>query len=189
VLVDRAQSCLVVIDVQACFLDKLPAGERTPLVARIAWLVRVAHILGIPIVATAEDIARQGPLVPEITTVLPEHAVVHDKLVFGIAGQPDLLAAVASTGRRELILTGLETDVCVAHSALGLVGAGYRVAVIEDAVASPAPGHARGLDRIARAGAIVTTVKGIYYEWVRDVATDDRVKAQLGGSLPAGLVL
>jgi nicotinamidase-related amidase len=189
VLFDRAQSCLVVIDVQACFLDKLPASERAPLVARIAWLVRVARVLEIPIVATAEDIARQGSLVPDILNVLPGSTVVHDKLVFGLAGQPDLLATLAGSNRREMILTGLETDVCVAHSALGLVAAGYRVAVIEDAVASPAPGHARGLDRIARAGAIVTTVKGIYYEWVRDVASDDRVKAALGPSLPPGLVL
>jgi len=184
-LVDRDKSCLLVIDVQECFLQKLPADERAPLVARIAWLVRVARELGIPVVAMAEDIVHQGLPVPELVSVLP--GVVHDKRVFGLAGQPDILAEVERTGRNEMILTGLETDVCVAHSALGLLDLGYRVAVIEDAVASPAPGHARGLDRIARAGAIVSTCKGIYYEWARDVATDDRVKAAV--PVPSGLAL
>jgi nicotinamidase-related amidase len=189
-LIDREKSCLVVIDVQACFLDKLPADERAPLVARIAWLVRVARVLDVPVIAMAEDIARQGPLVREVASALPDDAVVFDKMVFGLAGQPDILAAVEKTGRRDVILTGLETDTCVAQSALGLAGPGYRVVVVEDAVGSPAPGHAHGIDRMARAGVIVTTVKGLYYEWVRDVATDDRVKAAVSDTpRPPGLVL
>ena len=188
-LIDRDHSCLVVIDVQACFLDKLPADARTPLVARIAWLVRVAGVLDVPVLAMAEDIARQGPLVPEIGEALPSGHPVHDKLVFGLAGQHDILAAVERTGRSDMILTGLETDACVAQSALGLIAAGYRVAVVEDAVAAPAPDHQRGIDRVARAGAIVTGVKALYYEWVRDVPTDDRVKAVVRDKIPAGLVL
>jgi hypothetical protein len=49
-LMDRTKSCLVVIDVQHCFLDKLPADWRHPLVALIAWLMRVANVLDIPII-------------------------------------------------------------------------------------------------------------------------------------------
>ena len=187
-LLERDHSCLLVIDVQDCFLAKLAVEHRGALVARIAWLVRVARVLAVPVVAMAEDIARQGSLVREVASVLPGGLAVLDKMVFGLAGQPDILAAVERTGRRDMILTGLETDTCVAQSALGLLSAGYRVAVIEDAVGSPPPGHERGLARVAQAGAIVTSVKGLYYEWVRDVATDDRVKAALG-ALPEGLAL
>ena len=183
-LIERARSCLLVIDVQDCFLDKLPEDARAPLVARIGWLVQVARALEIPIIATAEDIRRRGSLVRKLPTM-----VVHDKLVFGLYDQADLRAAVDRTARRDMILTGLETDVCIAHSALGLLAAGYRVAVIEDAVASPGPDHGRGLRRIAEAGAILTSVKGIYYEWVRDVATSDRVEAALAGPLPPGVTL
>jgi nicotinamidase-related amidase len=188
-LFDRDRSCLLVIDVQRYFLDKLPAGQPEPLVARIAWLMRVARLLDIPIIATAEDIANDGPLVAELHDDLPEGAAVHDKMVFGLVGQQSILDDVERTGRGEFVIVGLETDVCVAHSAIGLLERGHRVAVIDDATASPPPHHEYGIARVREAGAVITSVKGIYYEWVRDLATMHRIRPQMPASLPAGLTL
>jgi nicotinamidase-related amidase len=188
-LFHRDTSCLLVIDVQQYFLAKLPFDERAPLVARIAWLMRVARALEIPVVATAEDIARDGPLVPELAALLPEGQAVFDKLVFGLYDQADIRDAVTASGRNEFVLVGLETDVCIAHSALGLAAAGHRVVVLADGCGSPPPHHAAGLDRLRGAGVMVTTIKGMYYEWVRDLATLARVKAIIGGELPEGLTL
>jgi len=188
-LFDRDASCLVVIDVQQYFLAKLPFAERGPLVARIAWLMRVARALEIPIIATAEDVARDGPLVPALAALLPEGQGVFDKLVFGLYDQADIRAAVDARGRKDFVLVGLETDVCIAHSALGLAAAGYRVAVLEDACGSPPPHHEAGLRRMRGAGVTVTPIKGMYYEWVRDLATLAKVKAVIGTDLPAGLTL
>ena len=188
-LFDRDRSCLVVIDVQQYFLDKLPPDQRQPLVARIAWLMRVARALGIPIVATAEDIANDGPLVPDLVSELPEGSEVHDKMVFGLAGQPSIVDDVKRTGRGEFVLAGMETDVCVALSAIGLMELGYRVAVIDDATASPPPNHDYGIARLRAAGAVITSIKGIYYEWMRDLPTMHRTRAQMGEALPPGLTL
>ena len=181
VLVDRLNSCLVVIDVQDCFLRKVPPEDRSALVARIAWLVRVARVLEIPVIATAEDIATQGGLVPELGELR-----ALDKQVFGLYDQPDLRAVIDATGRRDFVLTGLETDVCIAHSAIGLITGGYRVAIPADAVGAPAHDHMYGIQRMSAAGAIISTVKGIYYEWVRDVPTTLRVK-QAAGPAPIDL--
>src|SRR5688572_14695470 len=169
-LFDRGRSCLIVIDVQQYFLDKLPAGEGAPLTARIAWTMRVAHALEIPIIATAEDIPANGSLVPELMTALPAGQSVFTKMVFGLYDQADIRAAVEASGRNAFVLVGLETDVCIAHSALGLAAAGHRVAVLEDACGSPPPHHAAGLRRMRDAGILVTTLKGMHYEWVRDLA-------------------
>lgn len=188
-LLEAARSCLVIIDVQQYFLDKLPLDQRQPLVARIAWLINVARILEIPIIATAEDIAADGPLVPDLLRELPAEAIVFDKMVFGLCGQADIRAAVEATGRRDFVLAGLETDVCVAQSAIGLLDLGYRVAIVEDVTASPPPHHASGIARLQAAGAIIAKLKGVYYEWVRDLATHERVKAQLNRPLPPGLTL
>ena len=188
-LFDRDNSCLVVIDVQQYFLDKLPADQRDPLVARIAWLMRVARALSIPIVATAEDIANDGPLVTPLVDELPDGSIVHDKTVFGLAGQPSIVDDVQRTGRSEFVLVGMETDVCIAHSAIGLIDLGYRVAVIDDATASPPPHHDYGIARVRAAGATITSVKGIYYEWVRDLATMDSARTKLDATLPPGLTL
>ena len=70
-LVERDRSVLVVIDIQAYFLGKLPLDVRGPLVQRMAWLMRIARAFDIPIVATAEDVAEIGPLVPELLEELP----------------------------------------------------------------------------------------------------------------------
>ena len=188
-LFDHRKSCLIVIDVQQYFLDKLPLDWRQPLVERIAWLMCLARILDIPIIATAEDIAEDGPLVASLMSELPTSAVVHDKMVFGLCGQSSILDDVKNSGRNEFILVGLETDVCVAHSAIGLAEQGFRVAVIEDATASPPPHHDLGIRRMSAAGITVTSVKGIYYEWVRDLATAKSVRQRMNRPLPPGLTL
>ena len=188
-LIDRNSSCLVVIDVQQYFLDKLPLDWRGPLVQRIAWLMRVAKALDIPIIATAEDMSRDGPLVPDLVRELPADSPVHDKMIFGLAAQAPILQTVKSNGQTDLVLVGLETDVCIAHSAIGLMDEGFRVAVIDDATASPPPHHDAGLRRIAAAGGIITTCKGIHYEWVRDLATLAMLRQKIGTDLPPDVTL
>lgn len=137
-LLEREDSCLVVIDVQTIFLDKLPLDWRAPLVECIDWLMRVARVLDIPIMATAENIARVGPLVPELAALLPTASPpVFNKMVFGLYGQQDTREAIEASGRGTFVLVGCETDVCVAQSAIGLRVAGYRVCAVENACGSP----------------------------------------------------
>ncbi len=188
-LLDRARCCLAVIDVQAFFLDKLPLDQREPLVQRIAWLMGAANALGIPILATAEDIQHDGPLVPELEKLLPAGNLVFNKMIFGLHDQPDIRAAVKALGRDQFVLTGLESDVCISHSAFGLRDAGYQVTIASDACASPPPHHDLAMTRLAQAGMTVTTVKGVYYEWLRDLQTLAKVKAAIGKALPPGLTL
>jgi nicotinamidase-related amidase len=160
-LLDRDDCVLIVIDAQPGF-D--PPG---PVIARIAWLAGVAAALGVPTVITEEDPGRNGSTAPEVTARLPPGAKAHVKLVFGLAGDPAILAAVDALGRRTAVLAGLETDVCVSQSALGLLDRGYRVAVVTDATGSPGEMHEAGLRRMRDAGAKLVHAKGVYYEWVR----------------------
>ena len=64
--------------------------------------MQVASILEIPVIATAEDIARNGPLVPDLEKQLHAGAGVHDKKVFGLCGQSDILEAVRKTGPQRI---------------------------------------------------------------------------------------
>jgi len=187
-LLEHARSCLVVIDVQAYFLAKLALAEREPLVARITWLMRVARALDIPIVATGEDMARDGPVLPEIAALLAPGRPALDKMVFDLMAQAEIRAAVESVGRSQFVLAGLETDVCVTHSAAGLIQAGYEVAVAIDACASPAPHHEIAIARLRDAGVSVVSAKAVYYDWVRDLTNLAAVKAKVGAP-PPGLTL
>jgi nicotinamidase-related amidase len=190
-LIDVDDCLLIVVDVQAAFLQKIPEAERELLVNRIGWLVQVAGTLGVPVIGTAEDMAKLGSLALPITEKLPEKTAVYNKFIFGLADQPDILAAVEGMGRKTAVLVGLETDVCIAHSALGLLQKGYNVVAVTDATASPNEGHAIGLERMRRAGVVLVTVKSLYYEWLRTVAADDEFRARHGQeiTLPEGVKL
>ena len=112
-----------------------------------------------------------------------------NKMTFGLAADSEIMAAVKNTGRRTAILVGFETDVCIAHSALGLLQNGYQVAVVSDATASPGSAHAIGLERMRRTGVVISSVKSLFYEWVRTVAQCDtfmqKYKEEIG--MPQGI--
>ena len=169
-MLERDDSLLIAIDVQAGFVTATPGAKPDgppEAVARAAWLVGVARALGIPIVITEEDAARNGGTAPVLLAAAGPDAPVFEKHVFGLAGQADILAAVEGTGRRTAVLVGAETDVCVAQSALGLLERGFRVAVVTDATFSPGEMHELGLRRMRDAGVILLHAKGAYYEWLR----------------------
>ena len=160
-LLDRDDCVLVVVDAQPGFLP----DEAKPALERMAWLVAVAALLGIPVVATEEEPERHGATRIE----LPPAARVFRKPTFGLAGSPEILEAVRGSGRSTAVLVGAETDVCVAQSAIGLHDAGFACAVVEDATFSPGEMHERGLARLAAAGIARNHAKGVTYEWLRTV--------------------
>lgn len=168
-LLERDDTLLLVIDAQPAFYGDAPGAEPAALaaaLARAAWLAAVAAALDVPAVVTEEDAERNGPTADAILAALG-HPTAFSKTTFGAADQPDILAAIEASGRRSAILVGLETDVCVTHTALGLLDRGFRVAVVGDATFAPGSMHDAGLRRMADADATVTHAKGVYYEWVR----------------------
>lgn len=167
-LIDPDDSVLVIIDVQADFLDRVENETKAGVLERIAFLAGSARFCDIPIIASVESPDDWGGLHPGLLEAVGDAPVLR-KVVFGLADDPLVGPAVRATERRTAVLVGLETDVCVAQSALGLLDEGYRVVVVEDAVGSPGTAHAAGLDRMRRAGVIPVVAKQLHYEWMRTV--------------------
>lgn len=168
-LIDADNSVLIVIDAQKVFFDKLSKGEAKQLKKRIVWIVDVAVKLGIPVIATAENIEKNGSIIPKLFEVLPPETKIHNKMIFGLAGDPNILDDIKKTKRDIAILVGLETDVCIAQSALGLLEKDYQVVVVEDAVGAPGKSHQYGLSRMRSAGVLLSNVKSLFWEWMRTV--------------------
>lgn len=173
-LTDVEDSVLVVVDVQQVFLDKLAPEDQAPLVNRISWIVKIAVKLDVPIVVTGEDIAELGTTVSAVADGFPDGTDQHNKMIFGLAGDPAIVSALEQHERQTAVIVGLETDVCVMQSALGLQQRGFRVVVLSDATASPGPCHEAGIARIRDSGVVISTVKGTFYEWVRSLDFADR---------------
>jgi nicotinamidase-related amidase len=182
-LLDRDDCVLVVVDMQPGFLAREwlspedVAASRAAL-DRAAWLAALAARLGVPIVVTEEEPERHGSTDPGLRRWLPPDTPVFGKPTFGLAGTPEILAAVGETGRGTAVVVGCETDVCVAQSAIGLQGSGLASVVVVDAAFSPGEMHARGLDRLTAAGIALNHAKGVTYEWLRSVQDAHEV---LGG--------
>ena len=169
-LVEVDDSVLVVIDVQDHFLDKYDRLKKQRVVANIVWLLTAAGCLEVPVVAMAEDLDHSGSLNDSVRDALPAGTTIHNKDEFALVDNQEIFAAVQATGRKTAICIGTETDVCVAQSAIRLVGEGYKVMVPRDAVATMDADEEIGLGRMRDAGVAIGSVKALYYEWVRGVS-------------------
>jgi len=187
-LLDVDDSLLIIIDIQLSFVKKENETEANPLLQRMCWVIKVANWLNVPLVVTAEDIPNTGNICEEVAQLLPPNTKIFNKLTFGLTAQANILEAVQQTQRKTAVLIGYETDVCITHSALGLLDLGYRVVVISDATGSPGEAHQIGLSRIRDAGGIIVSAKSLYYEWIRTVEKSIEYEAS-GVEAPDGLIL
>jgi nicotinamidase-related amidase len=183
-LIDVDDSVLALVDVQERFLDKLPEAESAILLERICWLIGVARWARVPQVVMAEDISNSASVHPAVAGALAPETPVHDKMHFGLAAEESILQSVRDSKRNTAILVGLETDVCICQSALGLLAQDYRAVVVADAVGSPGPDHAYGLQRMRAAGVVVVGLKGLFYEWMRTAQRSEQFHAECGQTLP-----
>lgn len=167
VRLDAASAALVVIDIQEKLLP--PIHERDRVVRNARLLLRLAAILEIPILATTQYARGLGPTVREISCLLPGSALVHDKLEFSCFGSEEFCDAAAQIpGRRQMLVCGMETHICVLQTTLAALDRGYNVHVISDAVGSRSEFNWRaGLDRMRMAGAVISTTEMAIYELLR----------------------
>ena len=177
-LLDADDCVLVVIDVQDAFLSRLSRQDSEWLLNTVCWLIVVAQWIEIPLVVTAEEMCKQ-PLAAGLADTLAGETPVFDKVSFDLTQQPDILAAVRQTGRQTAILVGMETDVCVMQSAIGLLEQGYRVVVVGDATNTSSLGQEVSWSRMQSAGVIMVNAKGLFYEWLRDVEMVNRLHREL----------
>ena len=181
-------SLLIVIDIQPSFVIKENREDNNPLLQRMCWVIRVANWLNVPLVVTAEDIPHSGNISDEVAQILPPNTKIYNKMIFGLAAQADILEAVQMTQRKTAVIIGYETDVCVTHSALGLMDLGYKVVIVTDATGSPGDAHQIGLERIRGAGGIIVSTKSLYYEWIRTVERSIAFEKS-GIPTPKGMIL
>lgn len=155
------QGALLVVDVQEKLMALIP--DRTLVTANAVRLVKGARALGLPVWATEQYPTGLGPSVCEITELIPER---QSKTTFHCCAIPQFLEQLYGRRIRHVTVVGIEAHVCVAQTALELLGLGFGVQVPADAVASRAKiDWEFALRRLERAGAVVTTTEAALFEW------------------------
>ena len=140
-------------------------------------LAKAARILGIPTILTSSQEDRlQGPLLPELQAILPEAfaARVQREGIVNAWTDPAFKAAVEATGRKNLIMAGVTTDVCLVFPAIDAVGEGYNVQAVMDASGSPFElSEDMSRRRMEGAGVVLTATNTIIAELAQDWSTPE----------------
>jgi nicotinamidase-related amidase len=166
----RDQSLLLVVDIQEKLLPAMPAAEGEELVRQCGILIEGAKVLGIPLLFTEQYTKGLGPTLSVLRNRSPE-APLYEKLAFSALGDDVIRQAIAATGRRQVIVCGVESHVCVYQSVRALRHDGYEVAVPEDAVLSRREqNYRRGLALCHEAGASIRSVENILFELLGSAA-------------------
>lgn len=160
-LIDAADSVLLVVDVQERLMPVIHQGEA--IVNRLHKLSQAARLLDVPVLATEHHSRMLGVTVEPLRSSL---GAIFKKMHFSATREPGFAQALP-TGRKTFVLTGCEAHVCVLQTLLGLRQDGHRVLLVEDATGSRKPvDHQAALRRAAAAGAEIVTSEMAMFEWL-----------------------
>ena len=162
---DPEQCVVLVVDIQPTFMAAIEDANRVT--RRSEFLLKIAKLVGVPVLASEQYPDRMGPTDRRITSLLPLGAAPHAKLCFSCGGCGQLMAALGQLKRKQVVLVGIETHICITLSALDLLRTGYEVFVCPDAVgARSMEMHKLGMERMRDSGVMPTHTETLAYEWL-----------------------
>ncbi len=162
--------CAVIVDLQDFFLSQVDKRLRARIKTNTSNLVRLLGAFGIPIVVTLErPVELKGPLPKQIGQHLGDRARTFEKDFFDLCKDKKIKAHLGRLKRRQVIVAGCETDVCVLQSCLGLLDLGYEVYVMEELIFSSSRDVDAAIARMKEEGVIFLTYKSLYYELIESV--------------------
>ena len=157
-----ADTVLVVVDMQERLLPAIHENERV--VANTRLLLRAGAALALPMVITTQYLKGLGPTHAAVAELAPPGVPI-DKLTFSCFGSPAFVSSLEASGRKTILLCGVEAHICVLQTGLDALAAGYAVHVAADATGSRAAGNAAlGHARLERAGAVLSSTEMAIYE-------------------------
>jgi nicotinamidase-related amidase len=169
---------LLVVDIQWKLFDIMTEEGRRNLLSQTPILCAAATELGLPMLATEQYPKGIGPTIPGVAEALGD-APIFEKIAFAATDEPAVMTRLTQNARKQVILCGMETHICVYQTALGLLHAGYDVHVVADATATRLP-HSQtiGLNLMREAGCVVTSTETVLFQLLEKAGTDSFKRLQ-----------
>ena len=127
---------------------------------------------------------QKGSLPKEINKDLGDLTELFEKDFFDLTKEDNIRDHLARLNKKQVIVAGCETDVCVLQSCLGLIDLGFEVFVVEDLIFSSARDVTAALARMNSAGAVFLTYKTLYYELIQSVGGSPHAEAMVAAFGP-----
>lgn len=167
-------TALVVIDVQ----EKLTRVmyQREKLVDNLQKLLRGIQVFGIPIIVTEQYPKGLGATIPEIAQLISNTQPL-PKLSFSCHGDEKFARKLEALGRKQVLVSGIESHVCIYQTVRDLISSGYEVHVVTDSVSSRTLENREiGLNMMSRMGAVLTSTEAVLFELLK-IANGERFQA------------
>ncbi len=168
---DKENTVLLIIDIQ----EKLAAvmKERERVVKNTLHLIELAKMLMLPVMVTEQYPKGLGTTVEEIREALPFYRPI-EKMTFDCCGQPAFLEELKEHNKSNVVLTGMETHICVLQACVGLLRGGINVHVVQDAVCSRTKENWKtGIEFMREAGAVVTCTETVLFQLLKVAGTEE----------------
>ncbi|MEQ9495363.1 MAG: isochorismatase family protein [Deltaproteobacteria bacterium] len=173
---ELSDTLFLVVDVQERLAPAMLPERFGPMLDNLKRLGAATQILDVPAVVSEQYPKGLGGSVALIAEAF-EGITPIDKVSFSVLGEPRLKDTIEGSGRKSVVLSGMETHICVYQTARDLVDAGYAVHVLADAVASRTEANYQvGLGLMAKAGATITSTETVLFDLL-GAAGSDRFKA------------
>ena len=170
--VSADDTILLVIDIQERLAPAIAHSEA--LIEKTGILLQAAAALGLPVLATEQYPKGLGPTIEPLRSLFSQTASyigTFEKIQFS-ALTPEVHAAIEATGRKKVVIAGMETHVCVFQTARALQASGFQCFLAADAVGSRTDANrANGIDLIRACGAVVTNVETLVFDWLKQAGT------------------
>ncbi len=162
-------TAIVFIDHQPQMLFGVANADRATIINNVTLLAKVAKEFNVPTVLTAvETQSFSGYIWPQLLDIFPGQAVI-ERSSMNSWDDEGFRKAIEATGKKNIIMTGLWTEVCVTWPTIEMLGAGYNIYVVEDCCGATSPAaQEAALSRMVQAGAVRLTTIGALLEWQRD---------------------
>lgn len=168
-IIDSEKCILVVVDMQDTLLRVINESEK--IIENTVNLVKAADVFAVPVINTVQYPIKLGTTNPGILAEMPEGIPLIAKTSFSCMDGGVFEEQLEICERKQVILCGVETHICVNQTAHDLLDAGYEVHVISDAVSSrTAKNHIVGIEKMRQSGCIISSLEMAIYEMAKDAS-------------------
>ena len=179
-------SILVLIDHQPYQFANLHSHEPTMIINNVIALAKLARVFNVPTILTSVIEERGGYLIKGLLDVFPEQKPINRTFI-NTWEDPKVTDIVKKSRRKQLILAGLFTEICVVMPAIQALGEGYDVFVVTDACGGVSvEAHDMAVRRMVQAGVVPINWLAVLGEWQRDWARERSAAGVAGVVLEHG---
>lgn len=164
------KTVMLLVDVQGRLAQLMV--EKESLFKSLQIMIQSMKILNIPVLWMEQIPQKIGPTLDELSQLMPDNQPI-EKYAFSCCREPDFMQALEAIGRTQVILTGIETHICVYQTGVDLIDKGYEVQVVSDCVSSRTKENKEiGIQRLAQSGAAVTSTEMVLFELLEKAEGD-----------------